>query len=810
MLQPDRFIPLIRAAIPRFQARRPNANQEGCVLHDPTIPLMIVAGPGTGKTTVLVLRALRLVFVDGFMPEQVLLTTFTRKAATEIRARLIEWGLTLRSYLQRHPPANPPRGFDDWLESIDINRFVTGTLDSICEEVLTTHRDPADPAPVLVEGFVGNALLMFQGLFPIAAHNDSALDAYLTNFTFDGEAPRNFAAKLDVCRSIIDRLIHDQVDLQAFTTCPTHTQARQSIVTAADAYRRFMADTNQMDFARLEELFLERLSQRRLGRFTSGIRAVLVDEYQDTNPLQESIYFELIRQTNASLSIVGDDDQSLYRFRGATVELFRDFVHRFRALVPGIQPPHLNYLVDNYRSTPEIVSFFNSFAHNDPAFAPARVQPPKPLINAQVASTAIPVLGMFRPDTGTLSEDLTHFLLDVFRGAGRQFQIGANRVQIIRNPQGGDFGDCVFLSHTVDEYASRFGNNAPRERLPLLVRRRLHARGVGVFNPRGRLLRDIPVVQQLLGILLDCIDPPNANAPDGGQQTAVIGHLRNESRIYLSAWRREARAFMATNPHPTRPQGLRDFVVAWQRRTSQVGADWPNEWPLLELCFKIISWIPVLRDDPEGQVYLEAITRCISQAATFSPFRSSIIFGRHPNVNSNLHFASVRRAIMDIIVPIAEKQVDVDEEILPSVPRSMLPIMTIHQAKGLEYPLVIVDVSSDYNTNHRLNRFRRFPEAPSAVQNLEDDLAPYCPIGPLRLARQPLARTFDDLIRLYYVAFSRPQSLLLLVGLDKCLQYRTTIRHIATGWRSDGTWAWARPVAGRPPPLANNIPLQLI
>src|SRR5262249_35741040 len=112
---------------------------------------MIVAGPGSGKTTVLVLRALRLVFVNGWMPEQIVITTFTRKAADELRARLIEWGLLIRAHLLAHPPQPTPTGFAHWLECIDINRFVTGTLDSICEELLTTHRDPTDPAPVLVE-----------------------------------------------------------------------------------------------------------------------------------------------------------------------------------------------------------------------------------------------------------------------------------------------------------------------------------------------------------------------------------------------------------------------------------------------------------------------------------------------------------------------------------------------------------------------------------------------------------------------------------------------------------------------------------
>jgi DNA helicase-2/ATP-dependent DNA helicase PcrA len=475
-----------------------------------------------------------------------------------------------------------------------------------------------------------------------------------------------------------------------------------------------------------------------------------------------------------------------------------------------VPTPVLRYLVDNYRSTPPIVTFFNNFITNDPAFAPARVQPIKPPIVAQLPANGIPVLGMFRPDAATLAAHLTSFLWDVFRGGGRTINVGGTAVQIVQHPNGGDFGDAVVLSHSVNEFAARFGNNAPRQRLPSLMRNLLRAQhNVSVFNPRGQALRDVPVVQQLLGIALDCIDPPNAANPDGIHQTALSTppavRLRGEAQLYLRTWRQVARAFMATNPLPNTPHTLQQFIQAWQTRTSQTAAAWPDEWPVLELMFKIMCWLPMLQNDPEGQVYLEAMTRCVAQAATYSSYRSVILRGPAPH---DVH--SVRRAILDVFAPLAESAVEVDEEIMPHVPRDRVPFMTIHQAKGLEYPLVIVDIASDYTADRPVQRFRRFPTSPSNVHRLEDDLAPYCNIGPLRTVRPAIARTFDDLVRLYYVAYSRAQSVLLLVGCDPCLRYNASIRHVAAGWRSGGTWAWRTPVTGAVPAMANNIPIELI
>jgi DNA helicase-2/ATP-dependent DNA helicase PcrA len=147
---------------------------------------------------------------------------------------------------------------------------------------------------------------------------------------------------------------------------------------------------------------------------------------------------------------------------------------------------------------------------------------------------------------------------------------------------------------------------------------------------------------------------------------------------------------------------------------------------------------------------------------------------------------------------------EVDEELLTHLPRNHVNLMTIHQSKGLEFPLVIVDVGAEFARNHPKQRFKRFPDQPSNVAQMEDDLAPFTPVGGLRTRRTAMDRTFEDLVRLYYVAYSRPQTTLLLVGHTKLLAFNTTIRHIATFWHQSGHWPWQAitPTSGRRPPAS--------
>src|SRR4051812_17099954 len=83
--------------------RRPDAPQHDVVSAPPDEALFVVAGPGTGKTTALTIRILKLVLVDGVPPRGVLATTFTKKAAAELRSRVLGWGFRLADAMLADP-----------------------------------------------------------------------------------------------------------------------------------------------------------------------------------------------------------------------------------------------------------------------------------------------------------------------------------------------------------------------------------------------------------------------------------------------------------------------------------------------------------------------------------------------------------------------------------------------------------------------------------------------------------------------------------------------------------------------------------
>lgn len=734
----------------------------------------IVAGPGSGKTTVMVLKILKFIYVDDIHPSSVLATTFTRKAAAELRSRILSWGDQIRQYLMQDPSLSQ---IHNDLKRLDFNQIITGTLDSISEDILRNHRDPGAAPPVVVEDFVANALMMRIGLFKEERHHEDDLREYLINLrgTKFGFNTSEMSKSL---LEIKDRFYHDQVDFFAFKDQNDHPGCKLACDAIAD-YINDLKDKLLFDFAMLEQEFLNKLQDGKLDKFLKDIKLILVDEYQDTNLLQEKIYFHLAKaaiENEGSIIVVGDDDQSLYRFRGATVDLFTSFKERIQNKL-NINPDLIN-LSKNYRSTESVVDLCNYFACLDKKFQPARVKGKPSIVPARSDDFIdFPILGMFRRDIHTLSNDLAKFIHKVVYEDGFEFKVNGKSFKIQADPEEGSPTDISLLLSSPRER-----NMGGKPRLPLLLREKLQDVNpeIPVFNPRGQSLERIYWVEVLCGLILECIDP----------ESVVQDHIEKMPRSAkhrFDKWRQTTREYVEENPEPTEPINLKQFVNAWKTRIPLGRRKWKRDVPLMDLVYKLVTWIPVLQDDVEGLVYLEAVTRTIAQTGFFSSYGSEIVFDeKYPDLEEY----SIKEAYWNIFVPIATGAIDVDEDLLETLPDDRINFMSIHQAKGLEFPLTIVDVGSDFKTNHHSQSFKRFPEDGGKSCTLEDELRTYCPLGlPDRESRD---RAFDDLIRQYFVAYSRSQDVLLLIGLNSVINgYKlrdgslNSIPNVATGWDRD-------------------------
>ena len=524
----------------------------------------------------------------------------------------------------------------------------------------------------------------------------------------------------------------------------------------------------------LEDEVLQRARVGQLKEFTDELKVVLVDEYQDTNLLQEQLYFELAAACGGALTVVGDDDQSMYRFRGATVDLFRDFPARYQQRFG--RAPATVFLTNNYRSTKSIVSFVNAYASLDAGYQAVRVASKPPLAHAPGAPQGLAVLGMFRDTVEKLAEDLANLIHCAFRGAGYSAPGGT----LICTPHGGDVGDCALLCSSPAELSA-----SDKPRLPLLLRQELGSRtpSIPVFNPRGEDTSTVDLVERFGGLLLECLDP-------GGVLSAQTSGVSPDAQAVFARWRQQSINF-ATGA--SAPPGLLAYAQGWANRDpGRVGYEWPRGTTAIELIYGLVHYLPELHDDPEGQVYLEVFTRQLGACQQLGKFEGRIV--ADPS-NPGLSDASVKELLRDFLAPIAEGVVDVNEELMEAFPRDRLSILSIHQSKGLEFPLTIVDVGSDFK-DLRAPAFKRMPTAGSAPHRMEDLLRQHSPLG--IPARTQTDRAFDDLFRQFFVAFSRPQDVLLLVGVTPT-QPGGRVPNVATGWDRNGVCHWA-----------NNLPFVMI
>jgi DNA helicase-2/ATP-dependent DNA helicase PcrA len=650
-------------------------------------PLLVIAGPGSGKTFSIVLRALNLLLLGKALPRQLVLCTFTEKAAFEIRDRLAA--------------AARKVGY-----TRDLSELAVSTIHGFCNRVLTQHRHRTE----LGQGF--DTLDELTQLLLIHEHFDEIVGPP-ENDLFLGKWKTRWTA-IEGARAYFDKITEELVDSERLTG-----SSDPFLAAMGGAYRRYeraLLDANRTDFAHLQRLVYDLLGDAGTAEaVTRDLRYVLVDEYQDTNYIQEQLLLKLTEKSR-NLCVVGDEDQSLYRFRGATVRNILEFPQR----LPGCATVKLT---TNYRSHRAIVGRYDRWmASTDwsnkrgPSFRYDKT------IEADAAGThpaypsVIAIWGKDKRDEAARFADLVVFL--------RKNEVIA------------DYGQVALLLHSVREEHSG----------PYLAA--LEAKGIPAFCPRARAYFEIPEVRDLVACFAVLFGWHGNGRGQVGGAVAELATYVDDAIVQLG------RRFGA--PHP--------LAAALQRWTGEIAA--LQEGEALDL-------------RPADYFYhLLALDPFKSAVRNENAARNLAIFSQLLNVfQSYYHYTVVTQSNREILRfhffnsflrLLYDGGINEYEDPDQPFPKGHVQVMTIHQAKGLEFPIVVVGSLSTQL---------------SSPKQIDRDLGPFYHRPPF----EPENRiTLFDRMRLHYVAFSRPQKVLVLTANEAPKDHFTSI------WQGLPQWPYVQ------------------
>ena len=288
-------------------------------------PLLIVAGPGSGKTEVIARRVAWLVQNHHATWDHMLVTTFTKKAALELKDRI-----------QRKLP------------SVNVELMQVSTMHSFCAELLRRYhahtplgREPRilDDAGQLLFVFSRRKVLGLDGFIKGRPHD--FYESVIRLFNLATEELVEPDKLIGWCDQHHGACGEDQLQLW---------EERHAVAAAYASYCELLAEQGLADFPFLQKHAVDLLEGNAevLREVRAAYPEILVDEYQDTNAAQKRI-LKALAGAGERLTVVGDDDQSIYRFRGATVKNIRQFAEDF----PGAMEIKLE---DNFRSRDPIIA----------------------------------------------------------------------------------------------------------------------------------------------------------------------------------------------------------------------------------------------------------------------------------------------------------------------------------------------------------------------------------------------------------------------------------------------------------------------
>lgn len=674
-------------------------------------PLWLIAGPGSGKSEVLVTRTLKLLCVDGVKPGSIFLTTFTTKAARNLEDRLSTYLIALQN--------TEPN-----LKDIDLAGIRIGTLHSLCNDILQEYRAPKYQNVRLLNQIEQD--LFAYRYADISEEKDVAFwqhfeyvvrDWRNTNYT------PNKWKRAKAAVTLFNHIAEDYVDLTKMSAAGGHWA---SLAEYYQQYAQALDKNYRCDFAHLQTRFLEFLKTTAGQQFLKGdnqnppLQYVLVDEYQDTNPIQERIYLALAGHKPHNITVVGDDDQALYRFRGGTVTCMVNFDRACKSVFN--QSPHQIQLDNNYRSHPDIVNFFNTYITSFTEMTASGVRAPgkNPVISASSINGNYPALSWIQTKkVGDLANSVAQFINNHLLADG-----------IIS-----DLSQCVLLLRSAKDSTRNAG--------PFIEA--FQQLGIPIYNPRSKSFMESEEVQCLLASLVQVIDF-NYNF-----QSKV--NPKGKPLEWVDTVQKWVDTLndVKNNPNIT-TNSLSDYLNQSNQELPIICAKNAGKFlklNLLEIIYRILSREPFTtwKQEPERNLRLSKVTRLFEG---YNSFNLDVLVANAAGTEIDDNF--LNRFYYMFASYLIETGIDDDEDDEVIVPQGSLPIMTIHQSKGLEFPFVFVVMKLGQEGKT------------GAAQMLEQTLASFRQDLYPRSTRQPQDLAIEDDIRLLYVAYSRAQYGLILIG----------------------------------------------
>lgn len=642
-------------------------------------PVLITAGPGTGKTYTLVQRAIYLVQERDVQPEQILMATFTEKAAKELITRITN-ELAARGIIA------------------NINEMYIGTFHSLCLRIIKEHLEYTR----LMKNYrtldaFDQSYTVFQNIHLF--RNIPDIDTVLSN----GGAWRQAG---EIC-GFVNNLAEELVD-------PKQLKQDKDPQIAAlggmlKTYQEILSESNLMDFASIQTEAYRLLKENPaiLAEIQGKIRYIMIDEYQDTNYIQEQIVF-LLGRAHKNICVVGDDDQGLYRFRGATIRNILEFPQKFVNGECKVIP-----LVVNYRSNSDIVDFYNEwisvtdgarFCFHWDRFRYDKTI--KPHAKSTLKSPAVVKLSSV-DDEDEWHEKILGFI-SMLKESGKLT----------------DYNQIAFLF-----------NSVKHDRVTALARY-LEEHGINVYSPRSDMFFDRDEIRLAIGCLMLMFP-----AYVVGLEEDAYQFLRPEHADYYRG------CVMAANELLSKPEYSE--LLRWIRRCGKVHAGLKDttDYAYSGLMYQMFEFEPfkgILDMEMSAGVVDTRPTRNIALfTQVVGKFeylhRIDVFNAKYIHVNTERFFNLYLRLLYDGGI----SEYEDDAEYAPS---GCVSFLTIHQSKGMEFPIVIVDSLGNVPRK-------------SYSDLMETVEAKYFK----RTAFEPYDQTkFFDFWRLYYTAFSRAQDLLVL------------------------------------------------